>query len=291
MIKIYDDEPIKSAIERTQLPNGIYIDVDLRDSNEVSSGVILKRRGLDIGLEELRFFKGFPIVLYSTSENATSLFLDGKFMTLMTHPWVYFLRDVFILDKVEAYLSLPAYWNDALGLAAKYEERSERLNRLRNEYPKNPKGIIERARGELNLSCSDEELADLLKYYTKELPPFEHNGRMKDVFCDVDCLWRNGRIDKNMLGWLIEYSKYRAVNLWTDRNVCEIVSEIGLEFESQVEYFNHNNGISTNLHLRTPVLNKKIFKNSKPEVVIDKLSRTEIEEQFKIRPTHYIQIR
>ena len=291
-MKIYDNEPIKSALKRAGLPEGNYIHINLTETPTAKRS---KREGLDIASVVDDTYRKFPtsekppIILYSF-ESPFTLFLDRKFMSIMSNEYAHFLRLPFILKEISYYLVLPTFRNEALEIAAKQEEKIDLLKEIRHDYGHDKEKGISRARNELRFSGSDKEIVSLLQNPDKNLPRCLE--WIPGVFCDIEgTLFKNKKINQEVLEQLFDYSKDYPVTLWTGGNVKQIVKGISTDLEIAIKEYANSKGIKTNLHLRTPMLSKHIFAGSQPQIVIDDLTIDEFQKQFGMKPDAYIQVK
>lgn len=290
MINVYDDIQMKGILENAGLPDGVYININLKEGN---SGR-LARRGLDIALRELKEGREEPFILYSF-ESPSKLFLDKRFRRAMSNPDIHFLRFPVALAQIPDYLKLPAFRNPALEIAAEGEEKTDLLKTLRHEYGHGQEEAVkamQRARAELGLTGTDEELATILQGANTgfELPKTSI-GTLPGVFCDIErTLWKNREISQSIVERLLDYALSYPVTLWTGGDVKKISEETGPEFERFVEGYAKQKGIMTNLHLRTPILSKYTFSHSNPEIVLDDLKEKEFVRMYRIEPQQYIMV-
>lgn len=283
--QVYDDnETVRNILSTAELPKGIYINVNFTDE---TSRYRPKRSGLDYALEQLQTAQ-LPIVLYSF-ETTYALFSDKRFMEALSNQNVHFVRLPAAIGQIREYVSLPTFQNPALEIAASAQGETDLLSILRHDYRRNPQKIIERARSELGIK-SDKEIEELLQNYDLKLPQ-TYTGQFPGFFCDVEgTLLRNGEINADLASGLIEYAKQYAVTLWTGGDVKKISGAVMPKLEKVCEAHNKGSNDKTNLHLRTPILSKHIFRGSKPEIVLDDLTLDEFRREYGIEPQQYRQI-
>src|SRR3989344_5377243 len=245
MRKIHDDSPIRNALEQESaaihLPDGTYVNVHHKDYGNLRSA----NKGLDIALGELQNLRGFPLILYGF-QSAHWLFLDKRFMKLMSHGNVHFLRLPFLLAEIPGYLSLPAFDNPALRFAAGVQDKVDLLKIIKHDYNHNPQRNIERARKELGLTGSNGEIVKFLEVGNPSDMPVENAGRLPGVFCDIEgTLWKDKGINLFVLEQLIEYSKEKPVTIWTGGDTRELSLSVGRYLELSAENYQQRTGRRT----------------------------------------------
>lgn len=290
MKEIYDTQQIKSALERASIPDGIYINVNLSDSGKSPN----QRAGLDKAKEFIGQGERPVVILYSF-ESPFNLFQDKRFMDVMSLKRVHFLRCPFMLKEIGDIVSLPTHYNIGLFMASKETEKQDLLGVIRHNYHSNPQENIERARKELGIKGSDEDVAYVLQNYQARISSL--GLRMgatiiPGTFCDIEgTLLVNDEINTDVLKMLIDYSQTSAINFWTGADVKEIAKRVGSKLEKACSAYEQESGTRTNLHLRTPILSKQMFAGVKPYRVIDDLSLSELQEQYRFQePLEYIKV-
>jgi len=293
--QIYDDEAVRNVLSAAKIPKGIYITTELPKGIYIHVNLIhetgdrrTSRRGLDIALEQLQTAQ-VPIVLYSF-ESPHSLFSDRRFMEALSHQSVHFLRLPLGYKQIREYVGLPTFQNPALEIAASAQEQTDLLKTLRHDYRHNPQETVERARSELGIGGSDKEIEGLLQDYESEMPQ-GYSGHLPGIFCDVEgTLLHDGEINTDLVSQLIQYARQHPVTLWTGGDVKILSGEVSPQLEKICEACNRENGQKTNLHLRTPVLSKHLFRGSQPEIVFDDMTLNAFKAEYGINPQQYIQI-
>lgn len=86
---------------------------------------------------------------------------------------------------------------------------------------------------------------------------------------------------------VIDYSRQYPITSWTGGDLKRIYNEVGGKLTEFVNQYNTEQGIVTNLHLRTPIVSKHSFRSAKPQRVIDDMPLEEFKKEFGIEPLDY----
>jgi len=286
-LEIIDDQgsPIVAALQRvlTTLKPDSSIDTYLININMKGSeeGHRVSRKGLDEALRLIPATK--PVILFSI-ENEEHLMTDPRFRSLIGMKKVGFISALGIIPGVfKLYEQLAGDEKIEDTVAVKLGEldsKDQKMGFLRHDLKSylDAQGIAriaQRAREEIGLVGTDEEIAQQIRDYERPLTKGIFAGqRLPGIFCDVeDTLLVKDGVNQKVLQILNEYAdKGQPVTLWTGGDVEAIVKQL------------RKHGIVWKL------VSKYDFEGATVETAIDNESQDDFEGKYRIKPEQFVQI-
>ena len=262
-----------------------YVDVSLRRSQ---NDRYTDRKGLDEAIEKMS--QGEKVVLFSF-ESAQSLYSPKysnnytSFMKIMAQKDSYFIRLPALAEEMKRELSETKHYHQAMDLASAANISSNNAGTLLHSMSsKGEHATADQARKEMGLTGSDLEIISKLKDLRQRQGGIDYSGTISGLFVDIeDTLYKDGKIDMDVIDKMIDYSRKGPVTIWTGGEVDKISLTVRKLFtDACIER-------ESRLYTRTPILSKHTFRGCNVESAIDDLAKEEFEREYGIRTVEYRQ--
>jgi hypothetical protein len=280
-LEIFDDIPgFGEALKRAfgEEIDAYVVNVHFKESED---DYRYQMKGLDVAAKLDPTKK--PIILFSVLEEK-ELMAIPRFRALIGRRRIGFIKVPFKLNDFRALyqkLLKDTKTEDAVAIElAQLEERDRKMRILKHDLKpwlnvERLAKIIQKAREEVGLVGSDEEIVEQIRKYEQPSKKQMFSGKnWPGVFCDVEgTLLVEDKVNQKALKLLENFAKEgKPITLWTGGDPEEIQKKL---FQKEITW---------------KVVSKYDFEGAKVEIAIDDEPQAEFEKKYRIKPEKFIQI-